>query len=162
MKRGWSTYPHGWDVWSNAALKRLWQRKGIQPSWIYTSEEADAPQYLEAFRVERCWSILNARLHEYPVGAQIREIRFVAVYSYRSEAVFRAYVAILGGESSGKRSTLVNKLANILHTTSALWEYGRDMSFRITGGDEMALQYSDYDKIALGHAQYVICSEICE
>lgn len=24
-----------------------------------------------------------------------------------------------------------------------------------TGGDEMALQYSDYDKIALGQAQYV-------
>ncbi len=28
------------------------------------------------------------------------------------------------------------------------------MFFRI-GGDEMALQYSDYDKIALGHAQYI-------
>ena len=23
------------------------------------------------------------------------------------------------------------------------------------GGDEIALQYSDYDKIALGHAQYI-------
>ena len=55
-------------------------------------------------------------------------------------------VAILGGESSGK-STLVNKLANIFNTTSA-WEYGRDYVFSHLGGDEMALQYSDYDKIA--------------
>lgn len=62
-------------------------------------------------------------------------------------------VAILGGESSGK-STLVNKLANIFNTTSA-WEYGRDYVFSHLGGDEMALQYSDYDKIALGQAQYV-------
>ncbi|SAG06804.1 nicotinamide-nucleotide adenylyltransferase [Enterobacter cloacae] len=62
-------------------------------------------------------------------------------------------VAILGGESSGK-STLVNKLANIFNTTSA-WEYGRDYVFSHLGGDEMALQYSDYDKIALGHAQYI-------
>ncbi len=62
-------------------------------------------------------------------------------------------VAILGGESSGK-STLVNKLANIFNTTSA-----RNMAaitcFFALGGDEMALQYSDYDKIALGQAQYV-------
>lgn len=62
-------------------------------------------------------------------------------------------VAILGGESSGK-STLVNKLANIFNTTSAR-EYGRDYVFSHPGGDEMALQYSDYDKIALGQAQYV-------
>ena len=62
-------------------------------------------------------------------------------------------VAILGGESSGK-STLVNKLANIFNTTSA-WEYGRDYVFSHLGGDEMALQYSDYDKIALGQAQYI-------
>src|SRR5690606_32025629 len=62
-------------------------------------------------------------------------------------------VAILGGESSGK-STLVNKLANIFNTTSE-WEYGRDYVFSHLGGDEMALQYSDYDKIALGHAQYI-------
>lgn len=62
-------------------------------------------------------------------------------------------VAVLGGESSGK-STLVNKLANMFNTTSA-WEYGRDYVFSHLGGDEMALQYSDYDKIALGHAQYI-------
>ncbi|WP_072277781.1 multifunctional transcriptional regulator/nicotinamide-nucleotide adenylyltransferase/ribosylnicotinamide kinase NadR, partial [Salmonella enterica] len=47
-----------------------------------------------------------------------------------------------------------NKRANIFNTTSA-WEYGRDYVFSHLGGDEMALQYSDYDKIALGHAQYI-------
>ena len=48
----------------------------------------------------------------------------------------------------------MNKLANIFNTTSA-WEYGRDYVFSHLGGDEMALQYSDYDKIALGQAQYI-------
>ncbi|MEY0160227.1 multifunctional transcriptional regulator/nicotinamide-nucleotide adenylyltransferase/ribosylnicotinamide kinase NadR, partial [Providencia manganoxydans] len=62
-------------------------------------------------------------------------------------------VAMLGGESRGK-STLVNKVANIFKTYSA-WGYGRDYVFSHLGGDEMALQYSDYDKIALGHAQYI-------
>ncbi|MDU7043841.1 MAG: multifunctional transcriptional regulator/nicotinamide-nucleotide adenylyltransferase/ribosylnicotinamide kinase NadR [Enterobacter roggenkampii] len=70
---------------------------------------------------------------------------------------FREHLGIetvlIDGESSGK-STLVNKLANIFNTTSA-WEYGRDYVFSHLGGDEMALQYSDYDKIALGHAQYI-------
>ncbi|RWS36487.1 multifunctional transcriptional regulator/nicotinamide-nucleotide adenylyltransferase/ribosylnicotinamide kinase NadR, partial [Erwinia amylovora] len=62
-------------------------------------------------------------------------------------------VAILGGESSSK-STLLNKLANIFNTTSA-WELGRDYVFSHLGGDEMALQDSDYDKIARGQAQYI-------
>jgi HTH-type transcriptional repressor of NAD biosynthesis genes len=55
---------------------------------------------------------------------------------------------------SRAENPLVNKLANIFNTTSA-WEYGRDYVFSHLGGDEMALQYSDYDKIALGHAQYI-------
>ncbi|MDU6110203.1 MAG: multifunctional transcriptional regulator/nicotinamide-nucleotide adenylyltransferase/ribosylnicotinamide kinase NadR [Klebsiella pneumoniae] len=104
-EEGMEPYPHGWDVWSHG-IRAFMSEKGIEPNRIYTSEEADAPQYL-----------------------------------------------ILGGESSGK-STLVNKLANIFNTTSA-WEYGRDYVFSHLGGDEMALQYSDYDKIALGHAQYI-------
>ena len=62
-------------------------------------------------------------------------------------------VAILGGESSGK-STLINKLANVFNTTSA-WEFGREYVFSHLGGDERALQFSDYDKIALGQAQYI-------
>ena len=34
------------------ALKPLWDEKGIQPNWIYSSEEADAPQYLEHLGIE--------------------------------------------------------------------------------------------------------------
>lgn len=88
-------------------------------------------------------------------GSQIRQAPF-KYWEYIPTEVkpfFVRTVAILGGESSGK-STLVNKLANIFNTTSA-WEYGRDYVFSHLGGDEMALQYSDYDKIALGHAQYI-------
>ena len=88
-------------------------------------------------------------------GAQIRENPFRYWESIPTEVkpFFVRTVAILGGELSGK-STLVNKLANIFNTTSA-WEYGRDYVSSHLGGDEIALQYSDYDKIALGHAQYI-------
>ena len=88
-------------------------------------------------------------------GGQIREnpFRYWEYIPTEVKPFFVRTVAILGGESSGK-STLVNKLANIFNTTSA-WEYGRDYVFSHLGGDEMALQYSDYDKIALGHAQYI-------
>ncbi len=88
-------------------------------------------------------------------GSQIRQDPF-RYWDYTPTEVkpfFMRTLAILGGESSGK-STLVNKLANIFNTTSA-WEYGRDYVFSHLGGDEMALQYSDYDKIALDQAQYV-------
>ncbi|MCL7666405.1 multifunctional transcriptional regulator/nicotinamide-nucleotide adenylyltransferase/ribosylnicotinamide kinase NadR, partial [Klebsiella pneumoniae] len=88
-------------------------------------------------------------------GAQIREnpFRYWEYIPTEVKPFFVRTVAILGGESSGK-STLVNKLANIFNTTSA-WEYGRDYVFSHLGGYEIALQYSDYDKIALGHAQYI-------
>ncbi|WP_268648220.1 AAA family ATPase, partial [Escherichia coli] len=82
-------------------------------------------------------------------GNQIRQdpFRYWDYIPTEVKPFFVRTVAILGGESSGK-STLVNKLANIFNTTSA-WEYGRDYVFSHLGGDEMALQYSDYDKIAL-------------
>lgn len=50
-EEGMEPYPHGWDVWSNG-IKAFMAEKGIQPSWIYTSEEADAPQYLEHLGIE--------------------------------------------------------------------------------------------------------------
>ena len=87
-------------------------------------------------------------------GRQIRQAPF-RYWDYIPTEVkpfFVRTVAVLGGESSGK-STLVNKLANMFNTTSA-GNTDAIMCFP-TGGDEMALQYSDYDKIALGHAQYI-------
>ncbi len=121
---------------------------------IYTSEEADAPQYLEHLGIETVL-VDPERTFMNISGAQIREnpFRYWEYIPTEVKPFFVRTVAILGGESSGK-STLVNKLANIFNTTSA-WEYGRDYVFSHLGGDEMALQYSDYDKIALGHAQYI-------
>jgi HTH-type transcriptional repressor of NAD biosynthesis genes len=130
------------------------QEKGIQPNWIYTSEEADAPQYLEHLGIETVL-VDPKRTFMSISGGQIREnpFRYWEYIPTEVKPFFVRTVAILGGESSGK-STLVNKLANIFNTTSA-WEYGRDYVFSHLGGDEMALQYSDYDKIALGQAQYI-------
>lgn len=152
-EEGMEPYPHGWDVWSNG-IKKFMAEKGIQPDLIYTSEEADAPQYMEHLGIETVL-VDPKRTFMSISGAQIREnpFRYWEYIPTEVKPFFVRTVAILGGESSGK-STLVNKLANIFNTTSA-WEYGRDYVFSHLGGDEIALQYSDYDKIALGHAQYI-------
>ena len=63
-------------------------------------------------------------------------------------------ITICGGESSGK-SVMIDKLANVFNTTSA-WEYGREYVFEKLGGDEEALQYSDYEKIVFGHQSNVL------
>ncbi|MDY4387087.1 multifunctional transcriptional regulator/nicotinamide-nucleotide adenylyltransferase/ribosylnicotinamide kinase NadR [Pectobacterium aroidearum] len=152
-EQGMEPYPHGWDVWSKG-IQAFMQEKSITPNFVYTSEEQDAPQYrehlgIEAVLIDPQRSFMNIS------GSQIRHdpFRYWDYIPTEVKPFFVRTVAILGGESSGK-STLVNKLANIFNTTSA-WEYGRDYVFSHLGGDEMALQYSDYDKIALGQAQYI-------
>jgi len=152
-EEGMEPYPHGWDVWSHG-IGAFMEEKGIQPNWIYTSEEADAAQYpqhlgIEAVLIDPQRTFMNIS------GGQIRAnpFRYWEYIPTEVKPFFVRTIAVLGGESSGK-STLVNKLANIFNTTSA-WEYGRDYVFSHLGGDEMALQYSDYDKIALGQAQYI-------
>lgn len=152
-EHGIEPYPHGWDVWSRG-VKAFMNEKGIVPSFIYSSESQDAPRYREQLGIETILidpqrSFMNIS------GRQIRRdpFRYWDYIPTEVKPFFVRTVAILGGESSGK-STLVNKLANIFNTTSA-WEYGREYVFSHLGGDEMALQYSDYDKIALGQAQYV-------
>lgn len=152
-EQAYDPYPHGWEGWSHG-IKRFMLEKQIKPDFIYSGEKADVPRYLDSFGIETVLidpdrSFMNIS------GRQIREAPF-KYWDYIPTEVkpfFVRTVAILGGESSGK-STLVNKLANIFNTTSA-WEYGRDYVFSHLGGDEMALQYSDYDKIALGQAQYI-------
>lgn len=152
-EEGIEPYPHGWDVWSDG-VKSFLSDQGIMPDCVYTSETADAEMYqqhleLPTVLVDPSRSFMNIS------GEQIRQNPF-HYWEYIPTEVkpfFVRTVAILGGESSGK-STLVNKLANIFNTTSA-WEHGRNYVFSHLGGDEMALQYSDYDKIALGHAQYI-------
>lgn len=150
---GMEPYPYGWEVWSNG-VKVFMEEQGIEPNCVYTSEEADASQYpkhlgIKTILVDPKRSFMNIS------GQLIRHdpFRYWEYIPTEVKPFFVRTVAILGGESSGK-STLVNKLANIFNTTSA-WEYGRDYVFSHLGGDERALQYSDYDKIALGHAQYI-------
>lgn len=122
-------YPHGWDVWSNG-IKAFMAEKGIQPSWIYTSEEADAPQYLEHLGIETVL-VDPERTFMNISGAQIREnpFRYWEYIPTEVKPFFVRTVAILGGESSGK-STLVNKLANIL-IPPAPGNMAATMSFRI-------------------------------
>ncbi|PHM28218.1 multifunctional transcriptional regulator/nicotinamide-nucleotide adenylyltransferase/ribosylnicotinamide kinase NadR [Xenorhabdus budapestensis] len=152
-EQGMEPYPHGWEAWSQST-KRFMVTKGINPDYIYSSEAQDVSRYKAHFGIETILidpqrSFMNIS------GSQIRQAPF-HYWEYIPTEVkpfFVRTVAILGGESSGK-STLVNKLANMFNTTSA-WEYGREYVFSHLGGDEMALQYSDYDKIALGHAQYI-------
>lgn len=152
-EHGIEPQPDGWEIWSEG-IKAFLNEKQIVPDFIYTSERDDAAQYKKFLETETVLidperSFMNIS------GRQIRQAPF-KYWEYIPTEVkpfFVRTVAILGGESSGK-STLVNKLANIFNTTSA-WEYGRDYVFSHLGGDEMALQYSDYDKIALGHAQYI-------
>ncbi len=98
---------------------RFYERKGIEPNRIYTSEEADAPQYLEHLGIETVL-IDPKRTFMNISGGQIREnpFRYWEYIPTEVKPFFVRTVAILGGESSGK-STLVNKLANIFNTTSA-------------------------------------------
>ncbi|WMY96197.1 MAG: multifunctional transcriptional regulator/nicotinamide-nucleotide adenylyltransferase/ribosylnicotinamide kinase NadR [Arsenophonus sp.] len=152
-EHGIEAYPYGWELWSTE-MKKFLIKKNIQPQWIYSGEIKDVPYYKKYFGIN---VILIDPNHTFMniSGRQIRKdpFRYWEYIPTEVKPFFVRKVVILGGESSGK-STLVNKLANIFNTTSA-WEYGRDYIFSHLGGDEMALQYSDYDKIALGHLQYI-------
>lgn len=146
-------YPYGWQTWSEG-IKKFLIAKNIQPQFIYSSEVDDIAHYKKYFSTE---VVLIDPEHTFMniSGNQIRQapFRYWEYIPMEVKPFFVRKVVILGGESSGK-STLVNKLANVFNTTGA-WEYGRDYVFSHLGEDEMALQYSDYDKIALGHAKYI-------
>lgn len=62
-------------------------------------------------------------------------------------------VAIVGGESSGK-TTLVYKLANYFLADYVL-EQGRHYVDYALGGNQLALQFSDYQRISQDHAKAV-------
>ncbi|WP_294611822.1 multifunctional transcriptional regulator/nicotinamide-nucleotide adenylyltransferase/ribosylnicotinamide kinase NadR [uncultured Gilliamella sp.] len=150
---GIPAYPNGWHQWSDR-VKKLFNEKGIEPNYVYSSEPQDVAMYKDLFNLDTVL-IDPTRQFMHVSGTQIRKAPLKNWQYIPTEVrpFFVRTVAILGGESSGK-STLVNKLANVFNTTSA-WEYGRDYVFSHLGGDERALQFADYDKIALGHAQYI-------
>lgn len=150
---GIPAYPHGWHEWSER-VKKLFNEKGIAPDCVYSSEPQDVAMYKKLFNLNTI--LIDPERKFMNVSAtQIRQAPLKNWQYIPTEVrpFFVRTIAILGGESSGK-STLVNKLANVFNTTSA-WEYGRDYVFSQLGGDERALQFADYDKIALGQAQYI-------
>lgn len=150
------------NLTDSAEDQALWAQKvayflkshNIQPDLIYTSELADEVFYQKYLNIPT--KIIDPDREFMPIhGEDIRRSP-LAHWEYIPTEVrpfFVKTIAILGGESSGK-SMMVNKLANMFNTTSA-WEYGREYVFEHLGGDERALQYSDYDQIALGHAKYI-------
>ncbi|MGV3344712.1 multifunctional transcriptional regulator/nicotinamide-nucleotide adenylyltransferase/ribosylnicotinamide kinase NadR [Enterobacteriaceae bacterium LUAb1] len=150
---GIEPYPQGWDVWSEG-VKTFMTEQGIKPAVIYTSEAQDAVHFLQHLGIEPV--VVDPQQPLMPIrSALIRQdpFRYWEYIPAEVKPFFVRTVAIIGSESSGK-STLVNKLANIFNTTSA-WAYGDDYILSHLGGDNRALQYSDYDKIALGQAQYI-------
>lgn len=153
VEDGVPSYPNGWEAWANR-VKELFADKGIQPSVVFSSEVQDKEPYEK---------YLNLKVHLVDPARQSFNVSATKIRSHPFQywkfipkevrPFFVKTIAILGGESSGK-SVLVSKLANVFNTTSA-WEYGREYVFEQLGGDEQAMQYSDYPKIALGHQRYI-------
>ena len=139
-EEGIPSYPNGWEAWAER-VKALFEQKNIHPTMVFSSEVQDkVDPARERFNV----SATKIRNNPFQYWRFIpKEVR----------PFFVKTIAILGGESSGK-SVLVSKLANVFNTTSA-WEYGREFVFEQLGGDEQAMQYSDYPQMALGHQRYV-------
>ena len=150
---GIPSYPNGWESWA-ARVKELFSEKNINPSIVFSSEIQDKAPYEKYLNLEV--NLVDPERERFNVSAtKIRNNPFQYWRFIPKEVrpFFVKTIAILGGESSGK-SVLVSKLANVFNTTSA-WEYGREFVFEQLGGDEQAMQYSDYPQMALGHKRYV-------
>lgn len=130
------------------------QSHNIEPDIIYSSEHKDVDFYQQYLNLPT--TIIDPERTFMSICSEDIRRAPLAHWEYIPTEVkpfFVKTIAILGGESSGK-STMVNKLANMFNTSSA-WEYGREYVFKHLGGDERALQFDDYNKIALGQAQYI-------
>ncbi|MEG9489139.1 multifunctional transcriptional regulator/nicotinamide-nucleotide adenylyltransferase/ribosylnicotinamide kinase NadR [Mannheimia indoligenes] len=153
VEDGIPSYPNGWDGWS-ARVKELFAEKNINPTIVFSSETQDKDPYEKYLNLEV--HLVDPARESFNVSAtQIRNNPFQYWRFIPKEVrpFFVKTIAILGGESSGK-SVLVSKLANVFNTTSA-WEYGREFVFEQLGGNEQAMQYSDYPQMVLGHQRYV-------
>ncbi len=152
-EQGIAPYPQGWQAWSES-VNRFMAAQGIAPHAVYASESQDDSPYHQWLEIET--RLIDPDRNFMNVSAaQIRQnpFRFWEYIPTEVKPFFVRTVAIVGVGGCGK-STLVNKLANTFNTTSA-WEFGRDYEQSHLGGKAIALQYSDYDKMALGQAQYI-------
>lgn len=153
VEDGITSYPNGWPEWASR-VKELFKEKGFTPSVVFSSEVQDKAPYEKYLNLDV--SLVDPKREFFNVSAtKIRNHPF-HYWKFIPKEVrpfFAKTIAILGGESSGK-SVLVNKLATVFNTTSA-WEYGREFVFEQLGGNEQAMQYSDYPQMALGHQRYI-------
>jgi len=150
---GLPSYPNGWQAWADR-VKELFNDKNIRPTVVFSSEIQDKAPYEKYLNLEV--HLVDPARESFNVSAtKIRNNPFQYWRFIPKEVrpFFVKTIAILGGESSGK-SVLVSKLANVFNTTSA-WEYGREFVFERLGGNEQAMQYSDYPLMALGHQRYI-------
>lgn len=153
IEDGIPSYPNGWEGWSSA-VKNLLVSKNVNPSIVFSSEVQDKEPYEKYLGLEVV--LVDPQREFFNVSATKIRTNPFHYWKFIPKEVrpfFAKTIAILGGESSGK-SVLVNKLATVFNTTSA-WEYGREFVFEQLGGDEQAMQYSDYPQMALGHQKYV-------
>ncbi len=152
-------YPNGWEMWSNL-LKDEMMLYEENIDWkndvIFISNKQEDKEYNMKFFESDTVSI-DPEYSEYNVNSKEIRMNPSKYWKYLPREVREHLipaVTICGGESSGK-SVMIDKLANIFNTTSA-WEYGRDYVTEKLGGDEQALQYSDYEKIIFGHQLNVL------
>ena len=153
VEDGIPSYPNGWESWSNA-VKKLLKEKNVKPTLVFSSEIQDKAPYEKYLGLDV--SLVDPQRKFFNVSATKIRTNPFHYWKFIPKEVrpfFAKTIAILGGESSGK-SVLVNKLATVFNTTSA-WEYGREYVFEQLGGDEQAMQYSDYPQMALGQQQYI-------
>lgn len=153
VEDGIPSYPNGWEGWANQ-VKLLFKEKRIQPTIVFSSEPQDKAPYEKYLNLDV--HLVDPERSSFNVSAtKIRNNPFQYWRFIPKEVrpFFVKTIAVLGGESSGK-SVLVSKLANVFNTTSA-WEYGREFVFEQLGGNEQAMQYSDYPQMALGHKRYI-------
>ena len=153
VEDGIPSYPNGWEGWSSA-VKNLLISKNVNPSVVFSSEVQDKEPYEKYLGLDVV--LVDPQREFFNVSATKIRTNPFQYWKFIPKEVrpfFAKTIAILGGESSGK-SVLVNKLATVFNTTSA-WEYGREFVFEQLGGDEQAMQYSDYPQMALGHQKYV-------
>ncbi len=166
-------YPDGWEKWSKLLKEEIEKRENREKreneenkknkknlDWkndvIFISNHKDDKKYYLKYFGSQTKSI-DENYNEYNVNShEIRE-NPSKYWNYLPREVREHLIPIIticGGESSGK-SIMIDKLANVFNTSSA-WEYGREYVFEKLGGDEDALQYSDYEKIVFGHQSNVL------
>ena len=157
-------YPDGWEKWSKLLKKEIEKRENLSNEknldWkndvIFISNHKDDEKYYLKYFGSQTKSI-DENYNEYNVNSQEIRENPSKYWDYLPREVREHLIPIIticGGESSGK-SIMIDKLANVFNTSSA-WEYGREYVFEKLGGDEDALQYSDYEKIVFGHQSNVL------